>query len=69
MDAQLHLLTVDSTPTEHRDARSPARRQDVGRPAWRLDDDARTVGLAGIARAREVLRAARRAHHDEASAA
>lgn len=69
MDAQLHLLPVDSTPDQARDARSGTRAQRPDHPVWRLDDDARSVGLAGIARARQVLQAARRAHHDEASAA
>ena len=81
MDAQLHLLPLDSTATDAPEARSDDRstarsgersgdRSPVGaRPGWRLDDGARTVGLAGIARAREALQAARRVHHDEASAA
>jgi len=77
MDAQLHLLPLDSPATDAPEARSdprPVGRSDHrspadARPGWRLDDGARTVGLAGIARAREALQAARRGHHDEASAA
>lgn len=69
MDAQLHLLTVDSTPDEAAETSAPPGRPGSGRTTWRLDDDARSVGLAGVAHAREVLRAARRTHHDEASAA
>ncbi|MDQ1380269.1 MAG: hypothetical protein QOG65_868 [Actinomycetota bacterium] len=45
-DSQLRLLPGGSTAS-------------VGRPDWQLDERTRSVGLLGVAQAREVLRRAR----------
>jgi len=69
MDAQLRLIPRPATPSDE----APTRRRRTGapRPApaseateapahWRIDDSARERGRAGISRAREALRNARR---------
>lgn len=87
MDAQLRLIPRPTTPADpDRDggaaseAHSPTRRAAVAgsvREAaeaplqWRIDDTARERGRAGISRAREALRNARRPrpadHHTTAA--